>query len=357
VSVQYVTPGIRTAKEVPVFARTEIRKREYSCVRLVLISEVSAVPSKPQPDKKVEGLLDKEKIKIKEAKKSLFGNIVKADAKATNSLSVGGASALSSPLKNDTQTTGFSSSFNAVSFWLLAILSLFLAQMPIVGLLFTPVTQFTTMVHELSHALVCIATGGYITGLTIVSDGAGHGGLTNCIGGMPFFYTQAGYLGTAVFGSLLIFVGQYPRLSKFILIFLGTAMAAASLFLIGGNVLATGLAGVGSFLWGIVMSTFLIFAGIKLKPHTANLLLLFLAIQTALNSFTGILYLVQLGLGLSPSGGAWSDASNMATMPPYIPAVVWSLFWFLSSIALLTFTIWHTYGKRIFKASKTKPLI
>ena len=314
------------------------------------------MPSKPQPDKKADGLLGKEKIKIKEAKKSLFGNIVKADASASNSLSVGGSSALSPPVKGDTQTTGFSSSFNAVGFWVLAVLSLFLAQMPLVSFLFAPVTQFTTMVHELSHALVCIVTGGFVTGLTIVGDGAGHGGLTFCRGGMPFFYTQAGYLGTAVFGSLLIFVGQYPRLSKFILIFLATAMAAASLFLIGGNVLSTGLAGVGSFLWGIAMSAFLMYSGIKLKPHTANLLLLFLGIQTALNSFTGILYLVQLGLGLSPSSAAWSDASNMASMPPYIPAVVWSLFWFLSSVALLTFTIWHTYGKKIFKISKKKTI-
>jgi hypothetical protein len=315
------------------------------------------VPSKPKPDKKADGLLDKEKIKIKEAKKSLFGNLVKVGDSSKNSLAVSGSGALAQTFKDGSQPVGFSSSFNAIAFWILTVLSLFLAQMPFVSLLFAPVTQFTTMVHELSHALVCIATGGFVTGLTIVGDGSGHGGLTFCRGGMPFFYTQAGYLGTAVFGSLLIFVGQYPRLSKFVLIFLGTAMAAASLFLIGGNVLSTGLAGVGSFLWGIAMSAFLIFAGIKLKAHTANLLLLFLAIQTALNSFTGILYLVQLGLGLSPSTAAWSDASNMATMPPYIPAVVWSLFWFLSSIALLTFTIWHTYGKRIFKVSKTKPLI
>ena len=315
------------------------------------------MPSKPQPDKKADGLLDKEKVKIKESKKSLFGNIVKAEANTSTSLSVSGPRAVGLTSTVDGKEVGFSSSFNAVSFWLIAVLSLFLAQMPLVSFFFAPVTQFTTMVHELSHAVVCIATGGFVTGLTIVGDGSGHGGLTFCQGGMPFFYTQAGYLGTAVFGSLLIFVGQYPRLSKYILIFLGTAMAAASLVLIGGNVLATGLAGVGSFLWGIAMSAFLVYCGMKLKPHTANLLLLFLGIQTALNSFTGILYLVQYYCGMTPSSGAWSDASNMASMPPYIPAVVWSLFWFLSSVALLTFTIWHTYGKKIFKVSKKKTAI
>ena len=258
-------------------------------------------------------------------------------------------------VKND-KAVGFSNSFNAIAFWAIAVLSLFFAQMPIVGLLLAPVTQFTTMIHELSHAIVCIATGGFVTGLTIVGDGAGHGGITNCQAGMPFFYTQAGYLGTAVFGSLLIFIGQYPRISKYILIFLGIAVAAASLILIGGNVFATGLAGVGSFLWGAAMSAFLIFCGVKLKPHTANLLLVFLGIQTAMNSFVGISYLVQLYMGMTPSTAAWSDATNMETMT-HIPAVVWSIFWFLSSIVMLTFTIWHTYGKRLFKVSTKKPLI
>ena len=120
---------------------------------------------------------------------------------------------------------------NVWAFWLITILSLFLYNAPIVGLLLSPINTFATMVHELGHAFVCMSTGGSVSGMTIVSDGSGHGGLTFCHGGMPFFYTQAGYLGTAIFGCLLIYFGQYPRFSKAILCLMGATMAIASISL------------------------------------------------------------------------------------------------------------------------------
>ncbi|MDR3615512.1 MAG: M50 family metallopeptidase [Candidatus Obscuribacterales bacterium] len=249
---------------------------------------------------------------------------------------------------------GYDSSINASLFWFLTFLAIFLAQVPYVSVLFTPITQFTTLVHELGHAVVCVLTGGQVGGLTIVSDGSGHGGVTYTRGGIPFFYTQAGYLGTAFFGSTLIYLGQYPNLSKNLLIWLGIGMGIASISLIGGNILYTGLAGVGSFFWAAAMSVFLVLSGMKLKSYQANLLLLFLATQTALNSFTGVFYLVQLYLHMVPSHGAWSDASNMSKMFPFLPATFWSLFWCFCSVIMLTFSIWHTYGKRLFQAAPKK---
>ncbi len=237
--------------------------------------------------------------------------------------------------------------FNVWSFWVIALLSLVLAQVPLIGLLFLPVTQFTTMVHELSHALVCIATGGYVNGLQIVGDNAGHGGLTYCYNGMPFFYTQAGYLGTAVFGCLLIFLGQFTKLSKYILVCLGTGVALATLLIVGPGILSTGLAGFFSFLWGLAMAAGLIYAGVKWKPTTANLLLLFLAVQTALNSVVCILALVQIYFGFATTNAAFSDATSMETIT-HVPAFVWSALWFLISLAMVIFTLWHTYGKQIF---------
>jgi hypothetical protein len=249
---------------------------------------------------------------------------------------------------------GYDSSLNASLFWFLTFLSIFLAQVPYVSVMFTPITQFTTLVHELGHATVCVLTGGQVGGLTIVSDGSGHGGITYTRGGMPFFYVQAGYLGAAFFGSTLIYLGQYPNLSKKLLIWLGIGMGLASLNLIGSNVLYTGMAGVGSFCWGVAMSVFLVLTGMKLKSYQANLLLLFLATQTALNSFTGVFYLVQLYMGMVPSHGAWSDASNMSKMIPFLPPAFWSLFWCFCSVIMLTFSIWHTYGKRLFQAAPKK---
>jgi hypothetical protein len=237
-------------------------------------------------------------------------------------------------------------SINAVAFWSLVVLCLLLPSIPFVSALIGPLDQFDTMVHEMSHALVCMLTGGHVSGLTIVSDGNGHGGLTFCRGGNSFLYTQAGYLGTAFFGCLLIFLGQFTKASKVVLCAIGASMALATVFLVGANVFATGFQGFFSFAWGLALSAFLIWAGLKWQHRYANLLILFLAAQTALNSISSVFILVRLYMGALPDG-AWSDASNMAQMTG-IPALVWSLFWVVCSVFMLLLTLKWTYGAALF---------
>lgn len=236
---------------------------------------------------------------------------------------------------------------NATTFWSLVLVSLFLSQIPILDLLTGPLTTFTTMVHEMGHALVCLLTGGSVSGLTIVSDGQGHGGLTLCHGGMPFFYTQAGYLGTAFFGCLLIFLGQYQRLSKGVLMGIGGISALGSLLLMGGGLFSTGWQGFFSMLWGVVLSAFLIWAGIKWKPSSANTLLLFLAIQTALDSVKSIFLLVKVAVGLVPLH-TFSDATSMADITG-LPAGFWSFAWVIISIGMVALTMRFTYGRHFFR--------
>ncbi len=242
-------------------------------------------------------------------------------------------------MQTKTQIPVTNSKFNLWGFWIIAILSLVLAKAPLFGWILAPVTQFTTMVHELGHAFVCMGTGGMVNGLTIVSDGQGHGGITQCLGGNPFLYTQSGYLGTAVFGAFLIYLCQFRRLAKPILTILGASFGIATVALVGANVLQTGFQGFFSFLWGIAMSGFLVWAGIKWKPSSANVLVLFLAVQTALNSVTSLLYLVSA----ESMPGGWSDATNMARMTG-IPAIAWAFLWATISVVLVGFTVWRTYG-------------
>jgi hypothetical protein len=240
------------------------------------------------------------------------------------------------------------SAFNAFGFWAVALASLLLSHAPGFTWLFAPLNFFTTAVHEMGHAAVCLATGGHVAGMTIVSDGAGHGGLTFCQGGNPFLYTQSGYLGAAVFGCILIALSQFPRISKSILMAIGLAIGAAGIFLMPATLFQAGMFGQGlaSMVWALVMGGFLVWSGMKFKPGMANLLLLFLAVQTALNSVTCIGDLIALSFGLTGMH-AFSDASNMADMTG-IPAFIWSIFWGVSSLVMLGFTFKETYGKRLF---------
>lgn len=220
----------------------------------------------------------------------------------------------------------------------------FITHFPVVNLLLLPLQTFTTGLHELGHATACLATGGRVAGMTIVSDGQGHGGLTWCMGGIPFIFTQAGYLGAAFFGCILIWLGREEERSKTVLMVLGGLFALGCLVSI--SPMLTHMGSYGGQAWmsmvvGLGIGGALVFAGLKLSAKYAHFLLLVLAGQTALNSLTDILYLIQISAGFSYSGG-FSDATNMARATA-IPAAVWSVIWGAISLAMVMFTVKRAY--------------
>src|SRR5687767_11529044 len=67
-----------------------------------------------------------------------------------------------------------------------------------------PIRLFVTFIHEGSHALVAILTGGSVQSLTIASDGSGavYSAPSGFLG--QVLTSSAGYLGTAFFGVLML---------------------------------------------------------------------------------------------------------------------------------------------------------
>lgn len=211
--------------------------------------------------------------------------------------------------------------------------------------LLQPVKVFVTAVHELGHAIACLATGGQVVGMTIVADGQGHGGTTASVGGWPFIYMQTGYLGTAFFGCLLIFLGKFKQAAKPVLCLCGAAIGLASLtFMFGSVWQGKLLQGLGSMTWGVVIGLALLWSGIKLKPGAANFLLIFLAAQTALNSLTDIVILAEASLGMT-GPVSFTDATNMEALTG-IPAIFWSVLWATISAVMLMLTLWFCYVPR-----------
>ena len=238
-------------------------------------------------------------------------------------------------------------------FWWIVVLVGFCmvaGEIPGFRLVLAPITIFVTTIHELGHALACLATGGAVSGLTIVSDSHGHGGLTFCQGGNPFIYTPAGYLGTALAGCLLVAAARLPRLSKSVLFFIGCVIGLASVVLMSGTIFQQGriFEGIGSIFWGLLLAAGLIWAALKLPVGLANFLLLFLAVETGLNALSDVILLAEQSMGLSP--GAWSDATNMAQLTG-IPAFIWAILWAITAGVMLGWTLMWTFrseahGKR-----------
>jgi hypothetical protein len=71
-----------------------------------------------------------------------------------------------------------------------------------------PIKLFVVLLHETSHALMALATGGRVDRIVITAD---QGGVCYCPGGNAFLTLSAGYLGSLLWGALILVLAQAPR--------------------------------------------------------------------------------------------------------------------------------------------------
>ncbi len=225
----------------------------------------------------------------------------------------------------------------------LNVLFFFITQFEYVNLALYPLRTFTTGLHEFGHAAMTFATGGIVTGLTMVPDGEGAGGLTFHRGGIGWLVSSAGYLGAAFFGSLLIWFGRKEENAKAVLSVLGVVFGLGCLICITPGLFDArhGSEAVLSLAIGLAISAALVVCGAKFSPAIAHVMLLILGGQTALSSLTDVWYLIQISVGFS-SNGSFSDATNMAEYT-HIPAAVWSILWGAISLAMVVFALKVSY--------------
>ena len=74
-----------------------------------------------------------------------------------------------------------------------------------------PLKVFVVLLHEISHAIVAVATGGTIERIELDPN---QGGACYCPGGNAFLTLSAGYLGSLAWGALLISAGQMKRINS-----------------------------------------------------------------------------------------------------------------------------------------------
>ncbi len=129
-----------------------------------------------------------------------------------------------------------------------------------------PLTLLVTFLHELSHALVALATGGEVLSLRINPDGSG---LCYTAGGNELAVSAAGYLGSILLGNLLLSVGwKSSRFSPALVMILSFAMVFSSLVWFGGGISFAITLGMGlligflAFKFGRFARGFLVVSGI-----------------------------------------------------------------------------------------------
>ncbi len=172
-----------------------------------------------------------------------------------------------------------------------------------------PLKIFVVMLHEISHGIASVATGGTIE--RIVLDPA-EGGACYCGGGNAFLTLSAGYLGSLLWGVILLSAAGASRISNRFLIFAVGVLVVALTALYVRN-------GFG-LLFGLGFGTALLIAGRKLGPGASRVVL------TALGLTSCLYAILDIKSDVIDRPHLRSDAAMLAEMTG-ISTVTWGVIW------------------------------
>ncbi len=180
-----------------------------------------------------------------------------------------------------------------------------------------PLRLFVVLLHEVSHGLAAVLTGGRIVSIEL---SPAEGGLCTTAGGWPFVISSAGYLGSALFGALFLVLGVRgkPRTHRTITALLGAALLALTLVYVRSAF---------GFAYGLVAGALLLAVARWLPEGASSFVLRLLGVTSLLYAPWDIAS--DLILRSVPA----SDASALARMTG-IPALAWGVLWLAASLLI-----------------------
>ncbi len=178
-----------------------------------------------------------------------------------------------------------------------------------------PLKVFVVLLHEISHGIVAIATGGTIE--RIVLDPR-QGGACFCPGGSAFLTLSAGYLGSLGWGAVLLLSAREagPK-SRWIVGAAGVIVVLLTLFYVRS---AFGLG------FGVLFGIALVASAYKLKPGVNRVLLTTLGLTSCLYA------ILDIKSDILDRPELRSDARMLAELTG-VPTVAWGVIWI--GVALL----------------------
>jgi hypothetical protein len=259
--------------------------------------------------------------------------------------------------------------------WLLLaiLLTVLLFILPFAQVVTYPFLIFSTFIHETAHAVTAVLTGGRVDSLIVRLNGSG---VTYTRGGIQFLISSAGYIGTILFGGILLIVSRRREHVRGALYACASLVSIVTALFAGhtNNVLVLALLGAtatfiaisrteitkeagsrrlyvpalgfislgilivyliltGSlFSWasGLIIASSLLAIARFATLNFAHLFVTFLAVQCSLNALDAIKTVYFLSLR-STCG---NDAASMAAMTG-VPAWIWALLWGFLSLMIL----------------------
>lgn len=177
-----------------------------------------------------------------------------------------------------------------------------------------PLKLFVTFLHEFGHALGALMTGGRVVNFDINSDGSG---LTASAGGNRAIILMGGYIGSAILGNILFFIGA--RKQKW---------AKATIYVVAASMVLV------TFFWvrdvfaiGFLIAFSLGLIAIAKYTKWDRVVLMFLGLAS-------ILHIIQ-DFNVGPT----SDLAAYAKIFKLVPVNVWMYVWLIIVVVLFIWNI------------------
>ena len=227
---------------------------------------------------------------------------------------------------------------------LASLLTLGLWFVPYSDYVLYPLRLFITFIHESGHAVAALLSGGSVESLHVAPNGSGVT-WTRVSPLLAWLTLSAGYVGTAVFGALLLQVGRFTRwqnagrIALYVAgswILLVTLLWAHNPFNNPSNNITGGF--VPDFFTlavGLLLSGGLFVLARFTPPRLADFIAAFLAVQCSLNALGDLRIL----LTITTHNLGDNDAYFMSQQY-VLPPTFWALLWAAMALLLLGVSLW-----------------
>lgn len=190
-----------------------------------------------------------------------------------------------------------------------------------------PLKIFVVFLHEISHGLAAVATGGSIVRIEL---SANEGGLCVTRGGSRFLTASAGYLGSMLWGALLLVAGARTRLDRALVALVGFFVVVVTLLYV-----RTGF----GLVYGVGAGAALLAVAASLSAGVSDTLLRVIGTVSCLYAPWDIASDVLL------RDARGSDAQAIAAITG-LPAVIWGVIWFVLATAGAVYALVLTSDRR-----------
>ena len=218
------------------------------------------------------------------------------------------------------------------------ILVLILHNIPSISIITYPFNLLATWIHEMGHGLTAEMFGGDFKKLVINADTSGYASYLFPAGHnfARGIIASAGYMGTSIFGAMMLYFRKKDTFVKIFSLMLGIFMVLSLLIYIRS---------ITGWLFGVPFSLLLLFVGLKSDSDINLFFYNFIASQIALNAILDINVLFSVGNSRGGVTGMTlsSDASVMSEV--WIgPYWFWASVWLIISVTLFGYTYLKPLG-------------